>query len=351
MEPYLIPTSIGFPKSKEDDIFFIGKDAEDLNNHLDLIYPIKNGIFYDWDNLEKLLGFIFEKELKIDPRNHLIILTESHFNNKENREKLVELIFEKFNFPALCIENKAVLNCYSYGKSSGLNINISESGTYIVPVFEGFKLDPSKIKYDIGGQTLTEYMAQLLNEINPKFLNNSFKTTVEDIKHKVCFCCSSSEIFNEKLKDHFNHPFDYELPDGCKITIKEPRFKCPEIIFQPSLIYKIGDNLPLSCWNSIEKCDEDIRELLLENIILTGGSSKITNLKERLYYEMKACSPPDMKEKIKIGKNFSKENECWDTASILGQLSYYDKIIYSTDYLVYDDYNDNYNSVIQRYTF
>ena len=83
------------------------------------------------------------------------MISDNSFNTKKNREKLAEIIFNNFNFPALCIEDKAKWRCYSMGVFNALNIHIGESGTYIVPIYESSKLQHAMIKYDIGGQVLT----------------------------------------------------------------------------------------------------------------------------------------------------------------------------------------------------
>ena len=114
---------------------------------------------------------------------------------------------------------------------------------------------------------------KLLSKTNPNFLNNRFKNIAEKIKEKVCFTSGDHSIYLERLKN-FDDPIDYKIPDGSSMLINNPRFECPEIIFEPSLFYKIGKGLPLLCINSIEKCDEDIKELLLKNIVLTDKLSK-----------------------------------------------------------------------------
>ena len=347
---YSIPTCIGRPKNVYNyegnkEMIFIGKDAEDLKDDLDLIYPIKNGIFYDWDNLTNFLDFIFKKELKVNPANHLLIISENPFNTKKNREKLAEIIFENFNFPALCIENKARLNCYAEGKFNGLNIHIGESGTYIVPVFESFKLEHAMIKYDIGGQALTEYMMKLLSKANPKFLDNRFKIIAETIKEKVCFTSKYHSIYLENLKD-FNDPIDYQLPDGSTIVINKPRFECPEILFEPSLINKNGKGLPLLCINSVEKCDEDIKELLLNNVFLTGGTSKMKDLKDRLFNEITANLSSSLKDKLEFRESIKDgDDHCWFGGCILGCIKQNEDIIYKKDYLKYGV------SIIHNYTY
>ena len=243
------------------------------------------------------------------------------------------------------MEDKAVLRCYSMGVFNALNIHIGESGTYIVPIYECSKLQHAMIKYDIGGQVLTEYMMKLLSKTNANFLNNGFKNIAETIKEKVCFISKSHSIYLENL-ENFNDPINYKLPDGSSILINKPRFECPEILFEPSLINKTGEGLPLLCVNSVEKCDEDIKELLLKNVVLTGGTSKMENLKERLLNEIKDNLSSPLKDKLEFGeKYFVGDEPCWDGGCLLGTITLDNNIIYKKDYLEYGE------SIIHNYTY
>ena len=59
----------------------------------------------------------------------------------------------------------------------------------------------------------------------------------------------------------------------------------PELLFTP---LPESENKPLhtAIMDVIEKCDLDIRQELLNNIFLSGGSSMFPNLKARLYQEL-----------------------------------------------------------------
>ena len=91
---------------------------------------------------------------------------------------------------------------------------------------------------------------------------------IKYIKEKVCYIALDYE---EELKSY--EPYNYELPDGSHIEIKEERIRVPEAIFQPSLInpsyknYKITQML----YGTIQKCDIDIRKELYNNIVLSGS--------------------------------------------------------------------------------
>ena len=47
----------------------------------------------------------------------------------------------------------------------------------------------------------------------------------------------------------------YSLPDGQYITIKEERFKCPEILFNPNIAGHECFGIHQMAFNSAMKCD------------------------------------------------------------------------------------------------
>jgi actin-related protein len=47
--------------------------------------------------------------LKISPENHPLLCIDPAWNSKENREKTMELAFEKFQFPAFYLARDAVM--------------------------------------------------------------------------------------------------------------------------------------------------------------------------------------------------------------------------------------------------
>ena len=64
---------------------------------------------------------------------------------------------------------------------------------------------------------------------------------------------------------------NYELPDGQVITIGNERFRCPEVLFQPSLMGMESEGIHKLAYDSIMKCNIDMRKQLYSNIMLSGG--------------------------------------------------------------------------------
>ncbi len=46
--------------------------------------------------MEKIWNYCFVNELKIEPKEYPCLLTEAALNPKNNREKMIEIMLEKF---------------------------------------------------------------------------------------------------------------------------------------------------------------------------------------------------------------------------------------------------------------
>lgn len=62
------------------------------------------------------------------------------------------------------------------------------------------------------------------------------------------------------------------------ITIGSERFRCPEVLFTPSLVGMEAAGIDETGFNSIMKCDVDIRKDLYGNVVLSGGKPSVTRL-------------------------------------------------------------------------
>eukprot|EP01112_Ceratiomyxa_fruticulosa_P020547 TRINITY_DN7021_c0_g1_i4.p1 TRINITY_DN7021_c0_g1~~TRINITY_DN7021_c0_g1_i4.p1 ORF type:complete len:111 (-),score=16.34 TRINITY_DN7021_c0_g1_i4:68-400(-) len=90
----------------------------------------------------------------------------------------------------------------------------------------------------------------------------------------------------------------YELPDGQVITVGNERFRTPEALFQPSFLGREYAGIHEATYNSIMKCDIDIRKDLYGNIVLSGGTTMFPGIADRLQKEIVTLAPSTMKIKI-----------------------------------------------------
>ena len=71
-------------------------------------------------------------------------------------------------------------------------------------------------------------------------------------------------------------------------SVGTERFRCPEVLFQPSLIGEESQGIHETAFNSIMKCDVDIRKDLYANMVLSGGSTMFPHIVDRMYKEIAA---------------------------------------------------------------
>jgi hypothetical protein len=114
----------------------------------------------DWDLMEATVSFAYN-QLKIRSRDHPLLLVDSAIANnmQPQREKFVEMLFERFNVPALYLARSAVLSAcvlllltrrasqfqaffcrFSAGRSTAVVVDVGASSTRVCPVFEGYLL-------------------------------------------------------------------------------------------------------------------------------------------------------------------------------------------------------------------
>ena len=129
----------------------------------------------DENVLDKIMQSILIGRLSLDPKEHPILFTEPSLHNKENRLKLTRDAFEKYQIPALFICKSSVLTAFSNGRSTALVLESGANCTYSVPVHDGYALQTSTIRCDIGGNYITEEVAKILeikgikNKISPSY--------------------------------------------------------------------------------------------------------------------------------------------------------------------------------------
>ena len=321
----ILPSIVGYPNFKDwmkvvnKTEFFIGDKAKENRGVLNYFNPIKRGTIIDWDNIEKIYKFILDDELRSKPKEHNIMITEPLMNPRKNREKLAQIMFETFNIPGLFFENTAVLNLFASGKFTGFSVDSGEGLTQYAPIFEGYLLTPGLMQVEFGGEDITNFLLKMLFDNGEKlspYNDNNEKKIVEDIKEKSCYVTLK---FEDELKSC--KPFNYELPDGNQITLKEERIKCSEILFEPSIIGEKGNGLAKACYDLIQKCSIDVKKELYHSICLSGGNTMFNGFPERFEKEIKSLVPNSMKDEVKINATKERKFHQWIGGSIISSIS------------------------------
>ncbi|CAE6068750.1 unnamed protein product [Arabidopsis arenosa] len=231
----------------------VGETCSELRHQLDINYPVHNGIVQNWDDMEHVWDHAFYNELKINPSECKILLTDPPLNPSKNREKMIETMFEKYNFAGVFIQIQAVLTLYAQGLLTGLVIDSGDGVTHVVPVVDGYSFPHLTKRMNVAGRHITAYLVDLLS----------------------------------RRGYAMNKTADFEtLPDGRVIKVGTERFQAPEALFSPELIDVEGDGMADMVFRCIQEMDIDNRMMLYQHIVLSGGSTMYPGLPSRLEKEI-----------------------------------------------------------------
>eukprot|EP00658_Telonema_sp_P-2_P077292 TRINITY_DN6956_c0_g1_i3.p1 TRINITY_DN6956_c0_g1~~TRINITY_DN6956_c0_g1_i3.p1 ORF type:complete len:355 (-),score=83.28 TRINITY_DN6956_c0_g1_i3:478-1542(-) len=320
-----------------------------------------NGEINDWEAAENIYKHALHTRLQAATSQHPLLLVEQAFLPSEQRAKMCELMFEKFEVPAFFLSKDAVLSAFAAGRATGLVVDVGAGLSRVSPVHDGYILKKGITKNTLAGEAVSKWMYRCITEkginVRPHYtiekketkpgsgegvtitdrqlphVTESYKKwmlydVVRDIKESLChisevrFVADNYEGTPAKL---------YELPDGAMVELAVDRFKIPEALLNPAF----GDDEVLAAAQSqeagkaiglvqmvnesVSKCDPDLRRDLFSNTILTGGGSLFDGLEVRLGNELQESLPSKVKVNAS-GVNAERRFSAWIGGSILGSL-------------------------------
>jgi len=341
---------------------------------------VRDGMINDWDLLEKLLNHVYKDYIRDAADQHPVLMSEAPWNTKEKREKLTEMMFEKYNIPAFFLCKNAVLSCFSHGRSTSLVVDSGATHTSAVPVHDGFVLQKGVIRSPLAGDLLTAQCAELMEgwkvDIVPAYMVKS-KEEVDEGKPAQFVAREFNDLtesyqqfmkkevlrdFQKSVLQVSDSPFArneldtvpsslYEFPNGFNRQIGVDRFRISETLFDTSHMNNIKGfenttllGAPHVINTSIGMCDIDIRPGLYNSVIVVGGTTLINGFVERLNRELLQKTPSNMRLKL-VSNNQASERRysSWIGGSILASLGSFQQMWISKQ-----EYEETGKSIVEK---
>ena len=173
--------------------------------------------------------------------------------------------------------------------------------------------------FPITGKNITNYLLNLiLSKISSSKNTYLDKTIAKEIKEKLSLCVLDPTVEKKRVKEGLTkYDRTIDLPDGSKLKLNSERFLLSEPLFDPKIIHIDYMGLAEAISKVVMSWDRENWEELLSNVILSGGSSLITGLSERLEVELQRFFSEKLKPKMKVVAASGRENMGWIGASIL----------------------------------
>jgi len=223
---------------------------------------------------------------------------------------MAEIMFEKFNVAGMYVSMQALLCLYAVGKTTGLVLDVGDGVTHVVPIYGGYVIAHAINRINLGGRDITRFLVRLLRDKDVYLTSSAEFEIVRDIKEKRCYVALDvdeeiKKVRSEKPASPVDRetyvamgekeglqvpPTQYQLPDGRTLTINEERFLAPEILFNPRWIGLEAMPVHWAVFDSVMRCDIDLRRELLSNLILSGGSTLFPGFEQRLTKELYALT-------------------------------------------------------------
>ena len=279
-----------------------------------------------------------ENKMGLSISEYDVIVNISPIKNEENIRAYGRLFIEELGFKALAMINSSSLSLYATGRTSGLVVQCGETRTYTVPIYEGFPLYHALNKTKIGGRDLTEIFRRGILEEKIDIKEGDIHT-LRQVKEKTC-CVPVEQNYefylDENNEDIINKETQlFKLPDETIVSIpRKTRITASELLFTPSILEEKKNeqgliNLITGSIIKTEMIDKKFKENLIENIVLSGGTTMMEGFADRVYqdlYNYKDNNGFELEyEPVIIAEN-NRAIGKWIGMSMIASMSAFDKL-------------------------
>jgi len=339
--------------------YLVGRSQFYRRDHMRISHPVRNGLVEDWDAVEAVWSYALGSHLRVDPKDHPLMVSEPTFQPAGDREKMLQLMFERFAAPATFLCKSSVLTAFSAGRATACVVESGAGHTTVAPVHDGYVVNRGVRRSQFGGDKLDVLLEKTLQQgslghktltpayqvekkydsdghlvvsthtypqTHPSFHRFQQLELLRDIKESLCRLSESAFDSNQKFPN-----VTYELPDGQSLDVGNERFIVPEHIFNPKFTPLLDlkhdfdgvtyRGLQHQVLDSVESVDVDLRKDLYSSIVLSGGNTLFPGIPNRLTKEVGGVLSAAHKVKVVGGSSLNDRRfAVWIGGSILASL-------------------------------
>ncbi|CAB4016544.1 Hypothetical predicted protein [Paramuricea clavata] len=272
-----------------------------VRNTCKLVYPLRSPLtigkyLLDPNDLIGFLEIIFQ-ELQVDPSQYQVVMTTPVNLRDQDKERLVEMLFDYFQVATVYMKCQAILSMYSYSATCGIVVNIGDH-IDVVPIEEGYVVESGMNSLPYGGRQVTDHFMRLLSSSGYRYFSDVENYIAEYLKVKTCYV---SQDFSKETEQFSESDYltvdmsEFDLPSGDKlVTVTNERFTAFEGLFKPELWGKDNPSIPDMVYNAVMACSIDNRKEMCRNIFLSGATTKIPGFADRLQTELSGKFPSSL---------------------------------------------------------
>ncbi|XP_033758482.1 actin-like isoform X1 [Pecten maximus] len=270
--------------------------------------------------MEQIWDYLFYQKMQIDPEIWQLATAEPLLSPMAQVEAKAQIFFEKYKFPSLCVTDEGTQTMLSKGYSSCICVCIGDGTTTISAVSDSFRIPSATQKLEIGGRDVTMFLQSLLCNNGYSFVTPGELEILREIKEKHCYALEvplSGQAADTRVS--YREESLISLPGGDVIPMTSEKWKCAEVLFDPSLAGLPYPGLHHAIKNCLNNVPINVRKELMERIVLSGGTAEMTGLPQRLLQEMKKINTyPGCVPQVKFTPDDNSSN--WIGLSIVGSL-------------------------------
>ncbi|TRM68368.1 actin family [Schizophyllum amplum] len=327
---------------------------------MEVTNPMKEGMVKDWETFSGLVTNAFPDIMRVNLDEHPVLVTEPPWNTPANRERMAEILFEEHRVPAFYIANTGVLNSFAAGKGTALVVDIGRQMASVTPVVDGFVL-----RKGLNYSSIPDYVHRFAHDLlvmqtqqrkgidllPQAFISNKQPvepnadprfTLRQDLYQKSTktyrdwaearevdeWLQSVGGILDSGWNDQaaLRHGTkQYEFATGYNTYFGPERYLIGEQFFNTNVggsWARPQSPVPKALMDmlsaALKACDPELRQVLMSNVVVTGGGSLLSGFTERLAHELKGHFPY---AKIHApGNPIERRYGGWLGGSILGSL-------------------------------